>query len=139
MRRRKGKTKKMAAEGQGGQRTYVAWLVVLAVVVAAYMISHFVERRSAPVEERLRRYGEAYEVAKKHVERELESPASAEWPQVYDTVSESVVEESKARRIKMTGHVDSDNEYGARIRSYYEVALDERPSGELVVQRFKWK
>lgn len=66
----------------------------------------------------------AYNVCKQFVERQLTSPGSAEYPDFFDNDDEVRITLLADNNYRVNSQVDSDNAFGASLRSFFECTVD---------------
>jgi len=65
-----------------------------------------------------------YEVCEQFIERRLRSPGSASYPDFYEDDGEVVVFHMADGDYRYTSHVDSENGFGALLRSFFVCRVD---------------
>lgn len=64
--------------------------------------------------------GMAYQIAQTFVERQLKSPSTAEFPR---SSSSDVTIKKDYRTYEISSHVDSQNSFGAQVRSDFDITV----------------
>lgn len=72
--------------------------------------------------------GEAYATARDEVLRRLVSPATAEFPGLWDDYLDHVALEHDGT-FRVSSYVDSQNRFGALVRTAFDVRLRREPDG----------
>jgi hypothetical protein len=80
-------------------------------------------KKSSPEPQKFTKFGAFYD-SKQFVEQRLKSPGSAQW----SDFSEELVEQVNDTTFKVVSYVDSQNGFGALLRSYYKCTIIYRPT-----------
>lgn len=120
-----GGPKTIARKLWHGIKTLFAGIVLtlFAIIVIVQVVSHFTAPKSTPTPpvEQAQTYSdtEVYVDAKAIIEKALKAPSTAKYP----SSSDAKIERSENNRFKVTSYVDSQNSFGAMIRSDWSVTF----------------
>ncbi|MEQ9374126.1 MAG: hypothetical protein RIG68_03055 [Imperialibacter sp.] len=112
-----------------------AWLVIIGIIILAIFINYLGNNPDKPKEKK--QYVTEYEakvVAETQVKELLKAPSTAKFSGVKDTKIEAIA----GGGYKVSGYVDSQNSFGAMLRSKYtcDVFVD-KETGDIMYKNLK--